>query len=86
MKNMPMRQLKRYAAILWHDLALGCGDTQWNEYIKRALNFCRSVQFNRASDNNLQGAILEIEANCKHAYTVIKRVASAMMNTNEESK
>jgi hypothetical protein len=47
------------AAILWHDLIVEFGDTQWVEPLQRALGFCRSVQFTRARDENLQGAILE---------------------------
>lgn len=47
------------AAILWHDLAHEFGDTNWHEPLKKALIFCRSVQFTRAEDPNLQGAILE---------------------------
>lgn len=47
------------AAILWADLVREYGDTEWNEPIRRALGFCRSVQFTRAQDENLQGAILE---------------------------
>jgi hypothetical protein len=47
------------AAILWADLIKNYGDTQWIEPLKRALSFCRSVQFTNASDSNLKGAILE---------------------------
>jgi hypothetical protein len=47
------------AAILWADLVREYGDDEWREPIRRALGFCRAVQFTRASDPNLQGAILE---------------------------
>ena len=47
------------AAILWSDLVREYGDTEWREPIRRALNFCRSLQFVHAADENLQGAILE---------------------------
>jgi hypothetical protein len=47
------------AAILWADLVREYGDDEWREPIRRALRFCRAVQFARASDSNLQGAILE---------------------------
>lgn len=47
------------AAILWLDLKREYGDTEWDEPIRRALGFCRGVQFTQARDENLQGAILE---------------------------
>lgn len=47
------------AAILWHELMREYGDTQWQEPLLKALTFCRSMQFIRAQDPNLQGAILE---------------------------
>ncbi len=47
------------AAILWADLVREYGDDEWREPIRRALGFCRSMQFTRASDPNLEGAILE---------------------------
>jgi hypothetical protein len=47
------------AAILWTDLVREFGDTEWRDSIRKALHFCRSVQFTHAEDPNLQGAILE---------------------------
>jgi hypothetical protein len=47
------------AAILWLELAQEFGDTQWDEPMIRALRYCYSMQFTSASDENLQGAVLE---------------------------
>lgn len=47
------------AAIFWLDLVREYGDDEWHESIRKALSFCRSVQFTRTTDVNLQGAILE---------------------------
>jgi len=47
------------AAQLWNDLVREFGDAEWKEALGRSLRFCRSVQFTRAKDPNLQGAILE---------------------------
>ncbi len=47
------------AVMLWSDLAREYGDTEWNESIRKGLSFCRSVQFTKANDSNLQGAVLE---------------------------
>ena len=47
------------AAILWADLVREYDDDAWLEPIRKALGFCRSVQFTRASDPDLQGSILE---------------------------
>ena len=47
------------ASILWMDLIREFGETAWREPLQRALTFCRSVQFTRAGDPDLQGAILE---------------------------
>lgn len=47
------------AALLWIDLVREFGEERWIEPIQRALGFCRSMQFTRAEDENLQGAILE---------------------------
>jgi hypothetical protein len=47
------------AVILWADLIKHYDDTQWIEPLKKAMTFCRSVQFTGASDPNLEGAILE---------------------------
>jgi rhamnogalacturonyl hydrolase YesR len=47
------------AAILWLELAQEFGDTEWDEHLARALQYCYAVQFTDAGDENLQGAILE---------------------------
>ena len=47
------------AAILWLELVREFGDEQWLEPARKALAFCRSVQFVNAADKNLEGSILE---------------------------
>ncbi len=47
------------ACILWHELAREFGDTEWTEPLRLGLNFCRSMQFSRVTDENLRGAVLE---------------------------
>jgi hypothetical protein len=47
------------AAILWIELVREFGDDRFLEPARKALRFCRSMQFTDARDANLQGAILE---------------------------
>jgi hypothetical protein len=47
------------AAILWLELANEYGDTEWDEYLIRALRHGYAMQFTETSDANLSGAILE---------------------------
>ena len=47
------------AAILWLRLYEHTQDAQWLALAEKALQYCMSVQFTRAEDPNLQGAILE---------------------------
>lgn len=47
------------AAIMWLDMAREFGDRQWDAPLRTALSFCRSMQFSKASDPDLQGAVLE---------------------------
>ncbi len=47
------------AVILWHDLAVYAGDTQWDGPMRKAIRFCRSMQMVQCQDENLHGAILE---------------------------
>ena len=47
------------AAILWAELTREYGDAEWRDGIRRALGYGYSVQFDRAGDANLAGAVLE---------------------------
>lgn len=47
------------AIIFWNDLRRDCNIKDYDEYIKKALDFCMSMQFRDVEDENLQGALLE---------------------------